>query len=138
VIDARSIKLIAQLSSENEYERAAAMSVIDRGLFVDVAMQLDAIADAERRTGHSFDEIIKIVQKRWPKREPGWRGLPETKKFLLHRLLVGQHWLSEYEKRRLTELNDQLCLAPGNESAPADIQFLDEIMRRAEREGLRI
>jgi hypothetical protein len=138
MIDARSIKLIAQLSSENDHERAAAMSAIDRGCFVSVAEMLKQVAEIERVTDRPLKEIAEIVRKRWPKREPGWRGLTDTKKFAFHRMLVAQHWLTEHERHRLTELNDRLCLASGNEPDPGDIEFMDSILRRAEREGLRI
>jgi hypothetical protein len=138
VIDARSIKMIATLSSENDNEQHAALAAIDRKVFTDVAMSLDAIADAEHRTGYQFSEIIKIINKRWPKPQAGWNGLTETKKFAFHRLLMAQEWLGEHERRRLIEINDRMCVASGNPISLDDNEFMDSILRRAKREGVRI
>jgi hypothetical protein len=96
-------KLIAILDTENINEQHAALAAIDRKMFTDVAMSLDAIADAEHRTGYEFSEIIKIIKKRWPKPEAGWAGMSETKKFAFHRLIVAQDWLTEHERHRLIE-----------------------------------
>jgi hypothetical protein len=131
-------KLIARLSSANEHERAAAMAAIDRGSFVDVAEMLEQVAEIERRTDRPLKEIAEIVRKRWPKPEPGWAGMSETKKFAVHRMLVEQHWLTDHEKHRLIELNDRLCVAPGNPIDPSDYEFMDGMLRKAKREGVRI
>jgi hypothetical protein len=138
MIDARSIKLIAKLDTENIHEQHAALAAIDRKIFTDIAMSLNAIADAEHRTGYSFAELIGIIKKRWPKPEAGWAGMSDTKKFAAHRILVAQNWLTEHERRKLIELNDRLCLAPGNPVDAGDCEFMNAILRRAKREGVRI
>jgi hypothetical protein len=101
-------------------------------------MSLDAIDDAERRTGYEFSEIIKIIKKRWPKPEEGWRGMSDVKKFAAHRILVAQNWLTDHERHRLIELNDRLCVAPGNPTSDDDCSFMNGVLRRAKREGVRI
>jgi hypothetical protein len=135
MIDARPIKLIAKLDTHNLHERDVALAAIDRKVFTDIAMQLDAIADAEQRTGYSFAELIGIIKKRWPKPEAGWRGMSGAKKFAAHRILVAQNWLTDHERRKLIEMNDRLCLAPGNPFTPDDDAFMNAILRRAKREG---
>jgi hypothetical protein len=131
-------KLIARLSSANEAERAAAMSAIDRASFVDVAEMLEQVAEIERRTDRPLKEIAEIVRKRWPKPEAGWLGMSDTKKFAIHRILVGQSWLSEHERHRMIELNDRACIAPGNSLDVDACEFMDSILRKARREGVRI
>jgi hypothetical protein len=130
--------LIAKLDTHNLHERDVALAAIDRKVFTDIAMQLDAIADAERRTGYQFSEIIKIINKRWPKAEPGWRGMSDVKRFAFHRAIVNQSWLTDFENHRLVEINDRLCVAPGNSVDPGDCEFMDAILRKARREGVRI
>ena len=99
---ARLHKLIAKLDTDNVYEQHAALAAIDRKIFIDVAMALDAIIDAECRTGYEFSEIIKIIVKRWPKPEEGWRGMSGVKKFAAHRTLVVQNWLTDHERHKLS------------------------------------
>jgi hypothetical protein len=135
---ARLRKLIAKLDTDNLHEQHAALAVIDRKVFTDIAMSLDAITDAEHRTGYPFAELIGIIQKRWPRPEAGWVGMSDTKKFAAHRILMVQNWLTEHERRKLIELNDRLCLAPGNPADAGDCEFMDAILRRAKREGVRI
>jgi hypothetical protein len=101
-------------------------------------MSLDAIHDAERRTGYQINEIVDIIKKRWPKPKEGWRGMSDIKKFALHRALVNQSWLSDAERHKLIELNDSLCTAPGNPADAGDEAFMNAMLRRAKREGLRI
>jgi hypothetical protein len=108
---ARLRKLIAKLDTDNLHEQHAALAVIDRKVFTDIAMSLDAITDAEHRTGYPFAELIGIIQKRWPRPEAGWVGMSDT---------------------------DRLCLAPGNPADAGDCEFMDAILRRAKREGVRI
>jgi hypothetical protein len=135
---ARLHKLIAKLDTDNINEQYTALAAIDRKMFTDIAMSLDAIIDAERRTGYKFAELIKIIAKRWPKPEPGWAGMSDVKKFAAHRALVTQNWLTDSERHKMIELNDRLCVAPGNPVDPDACEFMDEILRRAKREGLRI
>jgi hypothetical protein len=118
-------KLIARLDSENVHEQHAALAAIDWKSFTDIAMALESIIDAERRTGYHFSDIIKIIVKRWPKPEPGWAGMSETKKFAFHRMIMEQDWLADHERRRLIELNDRMCLASGNPVNPGDAEFME-------------
>jgi hypothetical protein len=138
MIDARSIKLIAKLDTGNIHEQHAALAAIGREIFTEIAMRLDAITDAEQRTGYSFAELIGIIQKRWPKPEHGWVGMSDVKKFAAHRILMVQNWLTEHERRKLIELNDRMCVAPGNPADAGDCEFMDAILRRAKRDGVRI
>jgi hypothetical protein len=131
-------KLIARLGSDNINEQHTALAAIDRKAFTDIAVQLDAIADAEQRTGYSFTEIINIIVKRWPKREAGWAGMSGTRKFATHRILMAQDWLTEHERHRMIEINDRLCVAPGNPETAGDVEFMDSILRKAKVEGVRI
>ena len=137
-MEERSRKLIARLDTANVHEQHTALASIDRKAFTDIAMQLDAIADAEHRTGYSFSELIKIVVKRWPKPELGWAGMSDVKKYAAHRVLITQDWLTGHERHKLIELNDRLVLAPGNPIDPGDCEFMDAILRKARREGVRI
>jgi hypothetical protein len=138
LIEERVRKLIAKLDSENTNEQIAALAAIDHVVFTDVAMVLNDIADAEHRTGYQFGEIVKIIEKRWPRRQDGWAGMSDSKKIMVHRILVVQDWLSEHERRRLIEANDRLCLMPGNQTSLDEAEFMDAILRRAKREGVRI
>jgi hypothetical protein len=135
---ARLHKLIGKLDTSNVHEQHAALAAIDRRMFTDIAMALDAITDAERRTGYPFEELVGIIKKRWPKPEEGWRGLSDVKKFAFHRALVNQKWLSDDERHKLIEMNDRLCVAPGNPADAGDCEFMDQLLRRAKREGVRI
>jgi hypothetical protein len=114
------------------------MTAIDRASFVDIAEMLEMVAEIERQADRPLKEIAEIVRKRWPKREAGWAGMSDTKKFAVHRMLVNQTWLNHYERHRLIELNDRLCLAPGNPVTADDEIFMDSILRRAKKEGVRI
>jgi hypothetical protein len=131
-------KLLAKLDTENINEQHAALAVIDRKVFTDIAMSLDAITDAERRSGYPFEELVKIIKRRWPKPEEGWAGMSDIKKFAAHRVLVNQNWLTDHERHKMIELNDRSCLMPGNPVSSEDEDFMNAILRRAKKEGARI